>query len=83
MIQEVTKVKYLGVVIDQRLTWNDHIKQIACKATKVNAFLNHNLYQCPPIIKSNVYKAMVRPILEHSSTVWDPHAKKRNHHQDV
>ena len=73
MIQEVIKVKYLGVVIDQRLTRNYYIKQIACKATKVNAFLSRNLYQCPPIIKSNVYKAMVRPILECSSTIWDPH----------
>jgi len=45
VMQEVAKVKYLGVVIDQRLTLNDHIK----------------------------YKAMVRPIMEYSSTVWDPH----------
>ena len=51
-IKEITKVKHLGVAIDQRLTWNDHIRQITCKATKVNTFLNRNLYQCPPIIKS-------------------------------
>ena len=31
MIQEVAHAKYLGVVIDQHLTWNDYIKQIACK----------------------------------------------------
>ena len=38
MIKEVTKVKYLDVVMDQCLTWSDHIKQTACKVTKVNAF---------------------------------------------
>ena len=25
------------------------------------------------LIKSNIYKAMVRPIMEYSSTIWDPH----------
>ena len=72
-IKEVNHIKYLGVTIDQNLTWNEHIKQISNKAIKVNAFLHRNLYHCPPIIKCNCYKAMVRPILEYSSTVWDPH----------
>ena len=53
-IQEVTHAKYLGVMLDQHLFWNDHIKQVANKATKVNAFLNRNLYQCPPLIKPNM-----------------------------
>ena len=73
LIQEVFHARYLGVILDQHLSWNEHIKQIANKATKVNAFLYRNLYQCPPLVKSNVYKAMVRPIMEYSSTIWDPH----------
>ena len=72
-IQEVTHAKYLGVVLDQHLSWNDHIKKTASKATKVIGFLQRNLYQCPPLVKSNIYKAMVRPIMEYSSTIWDPH----------
>ena len=72
-IKEVNHVKYLGVMIDQSLTWNEHIKQISNKAIKVLAFLHRNLYNCPPIIKCNCYKTMVCPILEYSSTVWDPH----------
>ena len=72
-IQEVTHAKYLGVVLDQHLSWNDHIKKTASKAIKVIGFLQRNLYQCPPLVKSNIYKAMVRPIMEYSSTIWDPH----------
>ena len=35
-IQEVTHAKYLGVVLDQHLSWNGcHIKKTASKATKV------------------------------------------------
>ena len=26
-----------------------------------------------PSVQSNIYKAMVRPIMEYSSTIWDPH----------
>ena len=73
-IKEVNHVKYLGVMIDHSLTWNEHIKQISNKAIKVLAFLHRNLYHCP-IIKCNCYKAMVRRILEYSSTVWDPHTQ--------
>ena len=47
-IQEVTHAKYLGVVLDQHLSWNDHIKKTASKATKVIGFLQRNLYQCRP-----------------------------------
>jgi len=34
-IQEVTHARYLGVVIDQHLNWNLHIKQVVSKATSV------------------------------------------------
>jgi len=52
-IQEVT----LGVIIDQHLNWNEHIKQVTSKATKVN-YRNH----------CNIYKAMIHSIVEYSST---------------
>ena len=72
-IKEATSIKYLGVQIDNKLTWNDHIQYITHKAAQVNGFLYHNLRQCPSNIKSTCYKCMVRPILEYASTVWDPH----------
>ena len=31
------------------------------------------LYQCPPTVKCNIYKAIVYPIMEYASSVWDPH----------
>jgi len=32
-IKEVEFVKYLGVVIDSKLNWKEHVKQVLCKAT--------------------------------------------------
>ena len=63
------------MLIDNKLTWNDHIQCITHKAPQVNGFLYRNLRQCPPHIKAVYYKykSMVRPILEYASSVWDPH----------
>ena len=58
------------MLIDHKLTWNDHIQSIA---HQVNGFLYRNLRQCPVHIKAICYKSMVRPILEYASSVWDPH----------
>ena len=38
--------------------------------------LKRNLYACPSHIKDKCYKTLVRPIVEYSSTVWDPTTKK-------
>ena len=34
-----------------------------------------NLYTCPQHIKKSAYTTLVRPLLEYSSSVWDPHTK--------
>ena len=82
-IDEVSNAKYLGVVIDQHLTWNDHIKQTTSKAIRVNGFLYRNLYHCPTTVKLNCYKAMVRPIVEYASPVWDPHTSLYINHLEA
>jgi len=38
-------------------------------------FLKRNLRKCPPKVKEQSYKTLVRPMVEYASTVWDPHTK--------
>jgi len=64
--------KYLGVTIDKNLSWSEHIKQIRKKANNVKSFLQRNVSKCPVQIKSNCYKALVKPMLEYASIVWSP-----------
>jgi len=59
IIKQATHSKYLGVTIDERLTWNEHILTIANKARQVNAYLRRNFYQYSPYVKCNLYKSMV------------------------
>ena len=53
-IHEVTHAKYLGVVIDSKLSWSEHIKQVTNRANKVKGFLQRNLYNCPISIATNL-----------------------------
>ena len=81
-ILQVTSAKYLGVTIDQHLTWKDHINNIFHKANSVKGFLRRNLHQCPTSIKSNCYKTFVRPNLEYAVTVWSPYLQYQIHQLD-
>ena len=53
-----------------------HILKVTNKARQVNAFLHRNISNCPTHVKCNIYKIMVRPILEYGSTIWDPHTHR-------
>ena len=76
LIKAVTHAKYLGVTIDEHLSFNEHVNRIAYKANTVKAFLQRNIKSCPLQVKENCYRIMVRPIMEYASTVWSPHTKK-------
>ena len=75
-LQTVEESKYLGVVFNNHLTWQNHISATANKASKVLGFLRRNLHDCSTKVKAASYSTMVRPILEYSATIWDPFLKK-------
>ncbi|XP_060607677.1 uncharacterized protein LOC132759834 [Ruditapes philippinarum] len=74
-LKQTNKAKYLGVTLDNTLSWNSHIEATAKKANTTTAFLRRNLSHCPQNIKATCYKTLVRPQLEYASSVWDPYTK--------
>lgn len=54
--------KYLGIIIDGHLTFNEQIKMITNKANSVKSFLERNISSCTEMVKVACYKSMVRPI---------------------
>ena len=69
-LQNVTKFKYLGVIINQHLTWHDHIEQLQSKIEKRLGVLKR-IKHLPPVYARRTYVAtMVIPILEYASIVW-------------
>ena len=75
-IKEVSHAKYLGVIIDQQLTWNEHVNHITAKANKVKGFLQRNLKSCPTTVKTICYNSLIRSILDYASIIWSPYTQK-------
>ena len=69
-------IKYLGVTIDNKLTFKDHIQEKCKKATTVLNMLRRNLHFAPKAVKCKAYQACVLPIIEYASTCWSPTSDK-------
>jgi hypothetical protein len=67
---------YLGVEIDSKLCWDQHINITVSKASRMLGFLRRNLRQCPMKIKEKAYQTLVRPKLEYCCPIWSPHQAK-------
>ena len=72
VLENVEKIKYLGVTITNDLKWNTHVSNICTKANRTLGFLRRNLVLYPRDVKESAYNGLVHPILEYGSTVWDP-----------
>ena len=75
-VRSVPNAKYLGAILDEHLTFNEHIKKIVNKANQVRGFLQRNISSCPARVKEACYISMVRPVVEYSSVVWSPFTNK-------
>ncbi len=74
-LEWVTVFKYLGLLIDYKLKWNDQTNHAVAKATKILNLLRRNLHHSSKTAKSRAFSALVRPHLEYSAPVWSPHTK--------
>ena len=75
-LNTVNSAKYLGVNIDTKLNFNNHIDTVCKKANSVRAFVHRNTKGCPRKVKAAAYTTLVRPLLEYASSTWDPHTQR-------
>ena len=75
-LQDVTAVKYLGVKIDNTLSFNNHITEICRKATGTLHMLMRSLKRAKTKTRTVAYNTICRPILEYASQCWCPHKQK-------
>ena len=69
----VNEHKYLGILLTSSMSFSLHINNIISKASCVLNLIRRNLSKCSKEIKNITCLSLVRPILEYSSAVWDPH----------
>ena len=75
-LQTTKNAKYLGLNISDDLSWSKHINQTTAKGNNTLRFIKRNIQTRNSKIKETAYKTYVRPLLEYSSSVWDPWQKK-------
>ena len=69
---DVESIKYLGVTITNDFRWNTQVSNTCTKTNRTLGFLRRNLYACPQEVNEAAYKGLVRPVLDYSSSIWDP-----------
>ena len=58
--------------MNTRLSSKKHVHQIGGKANQTRQVLQRNLVACTPETNLQCYKNFIRPVVEYSSSVWDP-----------
>jgi Reverse transcriptase (RNA-dependent DNA polymerase)/Endonuclease-reverse transcriptase len=74
-LAEEDQYKYLGVILDDKLDWNQHIAKVVKKSKQTLNFVLRNLKGTNQEVKVMAYKTLVRPNLEYADKVWDPHTQ--------
>ena len=72
-LKTTNSAKCLGIHIHITLNWKTHINKTAQRANTTSTFLHRNIRTCLRNTKHLAYTALVRPILEYASIIWDPH----------
>ena len=80
LLQEWAGEKDLGVLIDNELSFSKHIRGIVAKANKMLGLIKisfESLEENDDVkMFSNLYNALIRPLLEYCVHAWSPGQKK-------
>ena len=70
VIKQVNETTFLGVVIDDKLTWKSHIKHVSSKISKSIAILNFFRNIFPKPVLRMLYMSLIHCHLNYCNIVW-------------
>ena len=70
VLEQADHTKFLGVYIDQHLTWKTHVNFIAAKISKSVGLLYKAKYYLPSKSLLTLYYALVYPYLTYCNLIW-------------
>ena len=69
-LDEVSSFKYLGIVINNRLTWQDHVVKMFSKIDKKLGLLKRIRYCLPLDTRLLFFNSYVLPLFDYADIVW-------------
>ena len=76
-ISEVNTTKFLGVLIDNNLSWHSHTTHVSKIVSKYNGIIRKVRPYLPPISLRTLYNTFILPYFNYCAIVW---ADKNNSH---
>ena len=70
LIKRVHKTKYLGIIVDDSLTWNEQIGFISTKIKRNVGMMKRVRDSIPKDSLITLYKSLVEPYFRYCNTVW-------------
>lgn len=72
-LSHASSYRYLGVLINTKLTWSEHISSVVTDTSRSLGYLKRTLRLSPPEIRKIAYETFVRSKLEYASPIWSPY----------
>ena len=69
-IEAICNTKFLGVQLDENLTWKNQIKSVTEKSSLANGLLNYAKYVFPEAIVTTLYTSIVERHFQYCCSVW-------------
>ena len=77
LINQVSHTKFLGIIIDDKLSWADHLSYISSKVARSAGILSKLRYDLPSVILKSLYDTLVLPHLSYCNIAWGRAAASR------
>ena len=76
-LNECGKIRDLGIILDRKWTFEEHIRVVVAKAFKTLGFIKRTTAQFSNIETIiYLYKSLVLPVLNYGSIIWSPYLIK-------
>ncbi|GFW25938.1 nose resistant to fluoxetine protein 6 [Trichonephila clavipes] len=80
IIEEVHKIKYLGIIVDNKMQWKEHISNVSSKSEKILLGLlriSNNTVGVKTDVLQLIYKQGIVPLISYASRAWEHSLSKK------
>ena len=69
-IDVVSHFNYLGIILDENISWKKHVAMITNKLSKISGVLHRLTYIYPQNILETIYKSLFIPHINYGLLLW-------------